>query len=57
MPAMREFRNELATHAVAHALPRRAVMLEDAGQELAELLALLAVERREEGVLGIAVPL
>ena len=56
MPAMRDFRNEFATHAVAHALPRRAAVLEDAGEELAQLLALLAVERREDVVLGIAEP-
>jgi hypothetical protein len=52
MPAMRDFRNEFATHVVAHALPGRPVVLEDAGEELAQLLALLRVERRGDDVLG-----
>ena len=51
MPAMRDFRNEFAAHAVAHALPRGAVVPEGAREELSELLALLAVERREDDVL------
>ncbi len=56
MPAMRDFRNEFATHAVAHALPRRAVAPEDAREELAELLALLAGERRGDAALLSAEP-
>ena len=56
MPAMRDFRNEFATHAVAHALPRRAVAPEDAREELAELLALLAGERRGDAAPRSAEP-
>jgi len=56
MPAMRDFRNEFATHAVAQALPRRAVALDDAREELAELLALLAGERRGDAAPRSAEP-
>ena len=54
MPAMRDFRNEFATHSVAHALPRRAVAPGDTREALAELLALLAGERRGDALLGSA---